>query len=86
MELVSGTRQVVVESCDSLEVVEAAARRLWPLTAGDAAADGGQIGFTSATGTVSEPVVQELMPAETMPTHLLVPQQETPEDRRRGWL
>lgn len=83
--MVAGTRQVVVESGDPLEVVSNKVKELWPLTAGDQrAAD--SLGFgMSANGGVGDPVAdgQLLMPAEVpMPTHL-IPWQETPDDRRR---
>lgn len=88
VELVSGARTVVVESADCLDVVEAAAVRLWPLTAGSAAQLDTPMGFVSSAGATSEAAGQELMPPEVaMPTHLLIPLQDTPDDeRRRGWL
>lgn len=78
---------MVVESAESLAVVEATALRLWPLTAGSAAQLDTPIGFVSSAGATSEAAAQELMPPEVaMPTHLLIPQQDTPDDdRRRGW-
>lgn len=86
VELTSGSRRLVIRAVDSLKAVEATAKRLWPLTrvgpSTEQADHGGEpIGFVSATGSVSDPAVQDLTPPEiATPTHL-IPLQESPDDR-----
>ncbi len=81
VELTRGDRQVIVESGDSLPTVRAAAEELWKgLDTNQPSST--PLGFSAADLT-SEPVQSALMPPEiNLPQRLIIPGQETPDDRR----
>lgn len=82
VELVSGTRQVIVESGNPLDVVLAAAERMWPLTDTGAAGAFEPIGFSSMAGAASEPVGWPLMGAEMEVPYRMNPAGDVDERRQ----
>ncbi len=81
VEILLGTHQVVVETAEALQPTIVAALKLFRDTA-DGGLSSEPLGFTAPT-IVSDPMPGQLLMAPEVPLpYHLIPQQETPDDRR----